>query len=42
MTQTLLYIWLLYVADGYEAYSTAVYQLLIPCSTEVTLEICRK
>jgi len=37
-----IYIWLLYVTNGYVAYSTTVYQLLISCSTEVTLEICRE
>jgi hypothetical protein len=47
-TQTLIYvqehirIWLLYVDDGYVAYSTTVYQLLISCNTEVTLETCRE
>jgi len=31
------YIWLLHVADGYVAYSTFLYQLLVSCSSEITL-----
>ena len=34
------YIWLLYVADIYVAYSTTLCHLLISCSTEVTLAEC--
>ena len=41
MTQTLIYMSLLCVADIYVAYSRTVYELLISCSTDVNLEILR-
>ena len=39
MTQTVIYIWLLYVADSYVAYSATVYHVVNSYSTEKTLDI---